>query len=245
MGGPLDAKRGPLDGKRVVVTRAAEEAGELEALLRERGAVPVRFPCLAFEDGPDLDRIVQLVQEGVDLIVISSPHAARRLLSLIGETSIPFAAVGAATAALLPGEVVVPGSGAGAAALLLELAPRVRGKRVLVPRAEQGTPALVDGLAAAGAIVEALTLYRTVTPTAADLDALEGADAIAFASGSAVRGFVALAGAAAARNCAVVCIGGSSAAAARAAGIRVDAMGGEGLVELCDSLALAVSACKG
>ena len=235
-----------LAGKRVVVTRAAEEAGELDGLLRERGAVPVRFPCIAFEDGPDVESIAQIVlRGGADLIVVSSPHAARRLLGLIGRTSIPFAAVGAATAALLPGEVIVPRSGAGAEALLAELAPRVRGRRVLVPRAERGTPALINGLAHAGAIVEALTLYRTVTPASGDTSLLEGAHAVAFASGSAVRGFVQLAGAAAANRLAVAAMGGSAAGEANAAGIRIDAMGPEGLIGLCDALALAVAARRG
>ena len=237
--------KGDLEGRRVVVTRAAEEAGELEALLRERGAIPVRFPCIAFEDGPDVGRIVQLVQDRPDLIVVSSPHAARRLMDLIGRTSIAFAAVGAATAALLPGAVIAPRSGAGAEALLAELAPQVRGKRVLVPRAERATPALVEGLAAAGAIVEALTLYRTITPPRGDTSLLRGADAVSFASGSAVRGFVALAGADAANACAVACIGESTAGEAAAAGIRVDVYGRDGLAELCDALALAVRARKG
>lgn len=234
-----------LAGKRVIVTRAAEEAGELEALLRARGAIPVRFPCIAFEDGPDLERIAERVRQGVDLIVVSSPHAARRLMDLIGSTSISFAAVGAATAALLPGEVIVPRKGAGAEALLEELAPRVRGKRVLVPRAERGTPALINGLAQAGAVVEALTLYRTVTPASGDTAALQSADALSFASGSAVRGFVRLAGAPAANRLAVAAIGASTAGEAQAAGIRIDAYGGEGLADLCDALALAVSPRKG
>jgi uroporphyrinogen-III synthase len=137
---------------------------------------------------------------------------------------------------------MVPKSGAGAEALLAELAPLVRGKRILLPGAEQGTPALIDGLRRAGAIVEALALYRTVTPASADLAVLRGADAISFASGSAVRGFVALAGAKAALHCAVACIGASTAREARAAGIRVDAQGGDGLVQLCNALALAVLA---
>jgi uroporphyrinogen III methyltransferase/synthase len=234
-----------LAGKRVVVTRAAEEAAELEALLRERGAIPVRFPCIAFEDGPDLERIAARVREGVDLIVVSSPHAARRLMDLIGSTSIPFAAVGDATAALLPGEVIVPRKGAGAEALLVELAPRVRGKRVLVPRAERGTSALINGLTQAGAAVEALTLYRTVTPASGDTAALQSADALSFASGSAVRGFVQLAGAPAANRLAVAAIGAATAGEAQAAGIRIDAYGGEGLADLCDALALAVSSRKG
>jgi uroporphyrinogen-III synthase len=234
-----------LAGKRVVVTRAAEEAGELEALLRARGAIPVRFPCIAFEDGPDVERIAERVRQGVDLIVVSSPHAARRLMDLIGSMSIPFAAVGDATAALLPGKVIVPRKGAGAEALLEELAPRVRGKRVLVPRAERGTPALINGLARAGAVVEALTLYRTVTPASGDTAALQSADALSFASGSAVRGFVQLAGAPAANRLAVAAIGASTAGEAQAAGIRIDAYGEEGLADLCDALALAVSSRKG
>ena len=236
-----------LQGKRVVVTRAAEEAGELEELLRARGAVPVRFPCIAFEDGPDLERIADGLRKKPDFVVISSPHAARRVIDLIGRTSPPpaFAAVGAATAAFLPGDVIVPRSGAGAEALLHELAPRVRGKRILVPRAEQGKPALIEGLERAGAILEVFTLYRTVTPKTADVSALEKADIVSFASGSAVRGFVQLAGAAAANRLGVACIGASTAAEAKKAGIRVDAQGGEGLAALCDALALALSARKG
>jgi uroporphyrinogen-III synthase len=232
-----------LEGKRVLVTRAGEEAAELETLLRARGAVPVRFPCIAFEDGPDVARIVQAVRERPDLIVLASPHAARRLMELVGRVEIPFAAVGAATAAFLPGQPIIPKSGAGAEALLAELVPLVRGKRVLVPRAEGGNPALVNGLEQAGAAVEALALYRTVTPGIADRSVLRDLDAISFASASAVRGFVALAGAAAA-TCAVACIGESTAAEARSLGIRVDAVGGEGLKQMCDALALAVASRK-
>jgi uroporphyrinogen-III synthase len=238
-----------LAGARILVTRAAEEAADLEDLLRARGAVPVRMPCIAFEDGPDVARIVQGIRERPDLVVVSSPHAARRLLELVGPVDVPFAAVGAATGALLPGKVIVPKSGAGAEALLAELAPRVQGKRVLVPRAERGNRALVDGLKHAGAFVEALTLYRTVIPKSADpavlRDLREGRiDAVAFASGSAVRGFMALAGAGAAARCSVVCVAGSAAGQAREAGLRIDRATGPGLAEVCDALALAVAARK-
>ncbi len=195
----------------MLVTRAAEEAEELNSLLRERGAIPVGFPCIAFEDGPDLARIREAALENPDFIVVSSPHAARRLLDLIGPTSAKFAAVGAATAALLPGDPIVPRHGAGADALLYDLAPLVRRKRVLVPRAKRGTPALIEGLESAGAIVEALTLYRTVVPKEADLTVLRGIDAISFASASAVRGFVELNGTASAGEYVVACIGAATA----------------------------------
>src|SRR5205085_89084 len=155
----------------------------------------------AFEDGPDVGRIATVVREKLaDLVVVASPHAARRLLAVCGTPGWPLAAVGASTARELPGEVIVPKSGAGADALVRELGGGVAGKRVLVARPEGGNPALVAGLRAAGARVETCILYRTVTAARADPAPLRElrdgrVDAIAFASGSAARGFVALAGA--------------------------------------------------
>jgi len=240
-----------LAGVRVLVTRAAEDAAELEDLLRRRGALPVRMPCIAFEDGPDAARIAAVVASGaIDLVVVASPHAARRLRALCGALRVPLAAVGAATAKELPGQVTVPSHGVGAEALVAELRSRVRGKRVLIARAEGGNTALVDGLRAAGAQVETLTLYRTVPAPAADPQALAGLregriGAIDFASGSAAAGFAALAGAGAAEAAAVACMGPACAEEARKWGIRVDAVANGGLAELCDALALAVESRKG
>ena len=246
-----------LAGVRVLVTRAAEDAPELEDLLRARGAIPVRMPCIAFEDGPDVGRIVQTVRNAqsgrsdrIDLIVVSSPHAARRLVELVGTPEIPFAAVGSATAALLPGKVIVPRTGVGAAALAAELAPLAKKKIIFFPRAEGADPGLAERLRAAGAVVDSPILYKTVTPPAADPAGLQAlrdgqVDAISFASGSAVKGFAALAGPALASPCAVACIGSATAAEAAAAGIRVDAGGEGGLAELCDALALAMAARNG
>jgi uroporphyrinogen-III synthase len=229
-----------LQGVRVLVTRAAEDAPELEDLLRRRGAVPVRMPCIQFEDAPEASQVAERVRARPDLVVVSSPHAARRLLALCGRIDVPLAAVGAATARELPGEVLSPAAGAGAAALLDALRDRVAGRRVLVPRAEGGNPALVEGLRAAGADVEVLTLYRTVPAKSADLSALQGVGAISFASGSAVRGFVSLAGAEAARGAAIACMGENCAEEVRRCGLRPDAVAAGGLTELCDALALAV-----
>ena len=235
-----------LAGARVLVTRAAEDAPEMEAMLRERGALPVRMPCIAFEDGPDTGRIARVVEQGgADLIVLSSPQAVRRFRALCPRTSIPVATVGAATAREWPGQATAPSRGAGAEALLAELGASVARKRVLVARAEGGNPALVEGLRRAGALVEVCALYRTVTAPAADPGVLRqlrdgGIDAIAFASGSAARGFVALAGAAAAGPAAVACMGRQCAEEARKAGLRVDAVADGSLPELCDAVALAL-----
>jgi len=240
-----------LAGVRVLVTRAVEDAPELEELLRARRADPLRMPCIAFEDGPDLSRIAERIgNREADLIVVASPHAARRLVALCSRIDVPLAAVGTATARELPGQVAVPRQGTGADALVRELRDRVAGQRVLVPRAEGGNPALLDGLRAAGARVEALTLYRTVTARQAAPDVLRtlregGVAAIAFASGSAARGFAELAGAPAAADSAVACLGKQCADEAARAGIRVDAVADGGLMDLCDAVALAVRVRKG
>jgi len=69
-------------------------------------------------------------------------------------------------------------------------------------------------------------------------------DAIAFASGSAARGFAKLFGPDAPRlagRAAVACMGRTCAAAARSAGLRVDAVAGGGLPELISALESALS----
>ncbi|HEY2028199.1 MAG TPA: uroporphyrinogen-III synthase [Myxococcales bacterium] len=244
----------PLEGKRVLVTRAAEDCAELEELLRERGAAPVRMPCIAFEDAPDAADVGRAMEKA-DLVVVSSPHAARRLRALCPDLARrPLAAVGDATAKELhagadsAGRVRVPKSGGGAQALVEELGSSIQGKRVFVPRAERGTPALTAGLRAAGAVVQEFVLYKTIVPRSADPAIVRDLHAgfvhlITFLSGSAVRGFVQLVGAHSGVRGGVACLGASAREEAIAAGFRPVFCGrGEGLSELCDGLALAVTA---
>ncbi len=222
---------------KVLVTRAEEDCAPLEELLRARGFEPVRLPCIAIEE------LAFELPHDPDFVVVASPHAARRLRGDFPRAR--FAAVGSATAAALGrADVLVPAAGAGADALLEMLAPLVRGKTVLLPRAEEGNPALPAQLEAAGARVIAVALYRTVAATRADPAVLAllraGAiDAVAFASGSAAHGFVALAGAAAAPR--VACMGRVCAEEAQRAGLRVDAVADGGLAALCDAVAAALS----
>jgi uroporphyrinogen-III synthase len=146
-------------------------------------------------------------------------------------------------------DALTPSRGAGAEALLSALAPLVRGKHVLVPRAEGGNPGLVEGLAAAGARVTAITLYRTVPAASADpqgarLLRARRIEGITFASGSAARGFAALFGTDAVELAApalVACMGKTCGAEARAVGLRVDAVADGGLPELVAALESAMS----
>jgi uroporphyrinogen-III synthase len=102
----------------------------------------------------------------------------------------------------------------------------VRGARVLVPRADDGRPELVEGLAAAGADVVAPSVYRT---TAAPPEALAplaralaggGVDAVAFLSPSAVRSVAAAVPPALLARACLAAIGPTTADALRAVGLE-------------------------
>jgi uroporphyrinogen-III synthase len=250
-----------LRGKRVLVTRAAEDRGALDDLLAARGAVPVALPCIEFApplDRAPLDGAIARLRAGTvpRVVVLASAHAVDRFLAelrsagldpagALGTTVV--AVAGQATAQRLASigvRALVPEHGVGAEALAALLAPQIAGKDVLVPRAEGGNPGLVASLRASGARVDPVTLYRTVTPKAPDPSGAralrEGSiDAIAFASGSAARGFAELFGAEAgalASRCRIACMGRACAAEAAACGLHVDVTADGGFPELIDSI---------
>ncbi len=190
---------GPLAGRSIAVTRARAQASGLAARLRELGAEVVETPAIRIVplpgSAPSLD--------GVDLLCLTSPNGARRLLDIAGDAR---ALAGPAIAALGPGTAdalrvggiepdIVPPR-AIAESLIEELAERPL-TRVLIARAEQARDVLPDALRERGIDVEILALYRTV-PEPLDGTAREaalGADYVTFTSASSVRFFVDAAGA--------------------------------------------------
>jgi len=249
-----------LAGKRVLVTRAADDQEELAALLRAHRAEPVALPCIEFAeplDAAPLRAALSGLRSGSppDFVVLASPHAADRFLAQVGADhlrGVVIAVAGSGTAKRIEERglrVLVPPHGTGAEALVELLAPRARGKNVLLPRAEGGNSALVEGLERAGARVTAVTLYRTVpaaraAPEGARLLRAGRIDAISFASGTAARGFAALFGdeaASLAARAVVACMGKTCAADARSAGLRVDAVADGGLPQLVAAVEEALS----
>jgi uroporphyrinogen III methyltransferase/synthase len=232
----------PLFGRRVVVTRAREQASRLSERLADLGAEPIEVPAIQIADPADggeglragADR---LAAGAYGWVVFTSPRAVERLVPLLrdarafGATQI--AAIGTGTAGelarhglvadLVPPEFV--------AESLVEVWPAGSG-RVLVPRAAVARDVLPAGLQAKGWTVEVVEAYRTVAarPDPATLAAAAGADAITFTSSSTVTNYLAVAGRAAVPPF-VACIGPVTAATARAAGLEVDVVAGEHSVE--------------
>ena len=222
----------PLAGRRVVVTRPREQSARLAGALERLGAEVSIVPLVAIE--PVEDAGLHLGQ-GYDWVVFTSANAVAavgdRARAALADARL--AAVGPATAdavrelglelSFVPERFDAESLAAGLGALA--------GARVLLPQADVADPALAERLREHGAVVDAVVAYRTVPlePEADGLRALDEADAVLLASGSAARALAAC-GAPVERPL-LVCIGPSTAEAAREAGLRVDLVASEATAE--------------
>jgi uroporphyrinogen-III synthase len=163
-----------LDGKRIVVTRAIEQARDLKQRLEKLGAVVLLLPAVSFSqpvDTKELDRAIRSL-DAFDWILFTSANAARffarrcRQLEVSpGESQkIPCAAVGPATASAAASEGFLIDFVAQeflGVALAREMCEAISGKRVLLPRSDRAGPDLPDALKNVGAEVTEVTTYHT------------------------------------------------------------------------------------
>lgn len=162
--------------------------------------------------------------DAFDWLVVTSQHGASRVGATAAEhPSVRLAAVGTWTAEVLRRAAgrpvdVVPGR---QTAIDLVRALDGRSGRVLVAQADRADDALVDGLVDAGFVVESVTAYRTAlrTPTWRERAAIASADAVGFASGSAVDAWVDACGAE--TPLVAAAIGPTTAAAADRRGLKI------------------------
>jgi uroporphyrinogen-III synthase len=196
----------PLAGKRVVVTRAAEQSLSLVAALREHGAIPIVLPLVSFEPPDDLRPLDNTMRNlgGFDWLFLTSQNALRAVQERAAFLSLPFvkdltsvriAAVGPATAEAARNaglQVAYVATKHQGVALAEELGAEVKGKRVLLPRSDRANQDLVISLNHAGALVSEVIAYKTVPAVEQDLRNHEamlrgGADAVLLFSPSAVH----------------------------------------------------------
>lgn len=222
--------------KRILVTRPRRQAEGLLDGLRVAGFEPLCFPVIEIrpmQDNAALDEALQNLGQ-YEWIVFTSVNGVDVVFSrLPKEAQLPrVAAIGPKTAEALRrrgvepefvpeeyvAEAILPGLG------------DVRGKRVLLPRAEIARKALPEAIRAAGGTADEIPVYQTLPaePDEAGLAALkDGVDWITFTSPSTVENFVEvvrgegldplrLPG-----SPRIACIGPITARAARAAGFDV------------------------
>ncbi len=197
---PLSGRR-VLAGKRVLVTRAAHQAGKLSEGLRALDAEPVEVPVLEIQPPSSIESLDRALRslDSYDWLILTSANTIRALqersavlgLSLRSKTGLNVAAVGEATAtaarnagfavSLVPENYV-------AEALVACLEGQAAGKKILLARAEVARDVIPDALWAVGATVDVVDAYRNAMPEAAPRllrEALaKGIDAATFTSSS-------------------------------------------------------------
>lgn len=232
----------PLAGTRVVITRAADQAGDFADALRSAGAEVLTRPLIRIEDAAASAPLALAASRfhDYDWVIFTSANAVGRFVRALSgrggsrESARPprIAAVGPATAAALERAgltvtlVAHAQTGEGLARAVARAGP-VAGSRILWPRASAARHDVARALENAGARVDAIEAYRTVVDTTAARAlvrelAAGSADVLTFTSPSAVAAFVDAGGAAAARTASVAVIGPVTAAEARRHGLRVD-----------------------
>ncbi len=223
--------QGPLAGKRVVVTRAREQASEFAEKLRALGAEPIEFPLIQIVPPADSYAALDdaLVRIGsYDWLCFASVPAVKAFcerLALSGKDARAFAtakiaSVGPATAEALRAQGLQPDfqpqatTGAG---LGEELPGKVGGHNILVPRAKDGDDGLIAALIAREGTVDAVIAYENEldgigADTVRERLAAGTIDAVTFTSSSTVKNFVAALGdSALPLGVVVACIGPSTA----------------------------------
>lgn len=190
-----------LRGVTVAVTRPADQARELLDLIRANGGTGVCAPAIAIAPAPDpaaLDAALRDIGDA-DWIVFTSANAVEAVASHLRAMGLALppvtriAAVGRATADALAQRLhpaaFVPATASGKA--LADELPDVVGRRVLFPRGDLATEAVVTTLRARGADVRDVVAYRTIRADGVDDLATRAGrgelDAIVFTSPSAVR----------------------------------------------------------
>ncbi|HET8773992.1 MAG TPA: uroporphyrinogen-III C-methyltransferase [Thermoanaerobaculia bacterium] len=197
----------PLFGKRIVVTRAREQASELKRLLEESGAQVLQFPTIEIAPPASWESLDRAVGSSYDWLVFTSTNGVasffRRLFALGRDAralaSTKIAAVGQATADDLRARGLNPDV-VPERFLSTELLPLLpedqRGIRTAVIRAEEGRDELIAELRRRGGEVDLAVAYRTVAVDD-DLDELRALieadriDVITFTSASTVDNFFA------------------------------------------------------
>jgi uroporphyrinogen III methyltransferase/synthase len=233
-------ERLPLFGKRIVITRAQEQAGNLTQQLRSAGADAIELPAIEIRPAEDYTALDAAITNlgSYDWLIFTSANGVRFFLERLDRSRHDLrairgriAAIGPATRASLEAlhlKVDRMGKEFVAESLLEALSSEaLSGATILLARAAVARDTLPAGLRGRGAHVDVATAYRTAAPENLGSRAREllagphKPDWITFTSSSTVENLVAAVGVEALANVRVASIGRVTTATARKLGIDV------------------------
>ncbi|SNB47321.1 uroporphyrinogen-III C-methyltransferase [Geobacter sp. DSM 9736] len=203
----------PFSGKGILVTRAADQAGEFSSMLERYGAKIFECPTISIsppEDWLEVDTAIQALS-GFDWTIFTSANAVRMFFMRLGDKKLDtrafgsclVCAVGPKTAAALSAfgiraDLVPPDYKAEGVVAAFK-AIGISGKKILFPKADRAREVITKGLTALDAQLIAPVLYRNITPESVPEKVLaaleEGQIACAtFTSSSTVENLAAILG---------------------------------------------------
>ncbi len=230
----------PLLGKKVLTTRPAMQAKNLVRLLEDQGAEVIEFPTIKISSLNDYQKLDLAIERLVDYdwIIFTSPNGVDHFwqrLKMKGRDArslsrLKIGAIGPKTALklenigimadFLPDEYSSQGIIRGIGDF------RIKGRKILLARADIAPSFLPEGLKKLGARVEEVVAYRTQLSSEEDLAMVRNRlkngeiNIIVFTSSSTVRNFVKLMGAIDLGSAEVACIGPITASEAEKAGMK-------------------------
>lgn len=236
----------PLFGRRVVVTRARAQAGELSLELEALGAEVFEFPTIEVKPPEDFGPLDGAIHDldSFDWIVFTSVNGVEAFVERLKHYSLDLRAVprGAKVAAIGPATALrVEGAG-----LRVDVTPEeykaealiealkgdpLEGKKMLIPRAKVARELLPEQLRELGAEVVVPPAYEAVPSSdgkerLAELLESDEIDCVTFTASSTVENFVRAFGeeevAQLLARTRVACIGPITAGTARGHGLQVD-----------------------
>jgi uroporphyrinogen III methyltransferase / synthase len=253
-------ERRPLFGRKILITRAREQASDFKAELEELGAKCIEFPTIAIAPPPTWDPLDSAIRNlsQYDWAIFTSVNGVRffieRLLAAGRDArdlkGLRLAAIGPKTAQALESVLLrpdlVPSEYRAEGLLEVFSGQNVSERRFLMPRALEAREVLPEKLRQWGACVDVVPAYQTVLP---EQDALKirellancEIDCLTFTSSSTVSNFFSLIANEDLRYCkekmAVACIGPVTAQTAEKFGLHTSIMPSEYTIRgLVDSI---------
>ncbi len=201
----------PLFGKRILVTRAREQASELAARIREFGGDIIEFPTIEIvpiDRWEELDVAIKNINK-YEWIIFTSINGVRIFLERLRALSydirelkgVKICTIGIKTGAFLENLMIkvdmIPSEYKTESIIEEFKKEDIKGKRILIPRAKEGRELLPEKLKELGAIVDEIPVYRIVKPEGEkekikELFKRKEIDVITFTSSSTVKNFVSM-----------------------------------------------------
>ena len=199
----------PLFGKKIVVTRAREQASKLVKILEEEGAHVIEFPTIEIvepEDYSELDRAIENIKK-YDWIIFTSVNGVKFFLNRLKYhkkdirilDGIKICAIGPKTAEIFENFGIIPDfiPEKYQAEYIIQgmLKIGIKGKKFLLPRAKVAREILPQKIKEHGGEIDVVTVYETKMPDtnkAEIIDLLKNGsiDYITFTSSSTVKNFI-------------------------------------------------------